>query len=359
MTIDYKIRSVRLVDLINEIKSRKLILSSYFQRNLVWRLPHKKDFIRTILKGYPFPEIFIAKGELDTENMTSRDCIVDGQQRLNAIEEYLDGKFDVDGKKYNDLSQLEKEEFLKYEIAIVDLDLKHDDPEVIEIFKRLNMLFYSLNTIEKYSTEFAHAEIMLVAKLLSGELFKLKDEDDQDILDEDLKFDPRISNDFLNWAEKINVESVNILLVNTNIFSKYQLARQYHLMYALNILATIKEGIIHRNVTRSMLDNYVDKYEDKEEIIKKLNDVSKKINGMRFPSKSYWSNKANMFTLIIILYNNYEKIKNISSNIIRERLEIFEKELPDDYEIAAREGVNNRGERILRDKYLQAIIDEL
>jgi len=241
----------------------------------------------------------------------------------------------------------------------VDLDLKHDDPEVIEIFKRLNMVFYSLNTIEKYSTEYAHAEIVLVAKLITGELFKLKDQEDQELLDEDLIFDPRIPKIFLEWAEKINVDSIKTLLVNTNIFSEYELARQYHLMYALNILATIKEGIIHRNVTRSMLDDYVDKYEYKEEIIKKMNDTSKKINGMRLPSKSYWNNKANIFSLIITLYNNYDKIKDIQSTIIREKLEIFEKDIPEEYEIAAREGVNNRGERTIRDRYLQNIIDEL
>ena len=44
----YQVRSKDLMDVINEIDGRRLILSPYFQRNLVWRLIHKIDFIKTI-----------------------------------------------------------------------------------------------------------------------------------------------------------------------------------------------------------------------------------------------------------------------------------------------------------------------
>ena len=54
----YQVRSRELIDLVNEIRSKRLIMSPYFQRNLVWRLVHKVDFIKTILLGYPFPQIF-------------------------------------------------------------------------------------------------------------------------------------------------------------------------------------------------------------------------------------------------------------------------------------------------------------
>ena len=358
MTVDYKIRSIRLVDLIGQLKARNLILSSYFQRNLVWRLPHKRDFIKTILLGYPFPEVFIAKGELDVQNMTSRDCIVDGQQRVNSIEEYLDDKFDVENKKFSDLNQKDKENFLKYEIAIVDLDLKHDDPEVIEIFQRLNRVFYTLNTIEKYSTVYAHAEIVLVAKLISGELYK-KLNNNQDDSEEELQYDPRISQEFLEWGKGVKCDGIQKLLSNTDIFTEYEISRQSHLLYALNILTTIQLGIINRNVTRSMLDDYVEEYPDKEVVIKQLNLVANKINGMRLSKKSYWNNKTNIFSLIYVIYSNYDKIKDINAKTIKETLERFEKNLPKEYLDASREGVNNRNERITRDNYLKQLIDSI
>ncbi len=47
--IDYRVRSVSLLNLVNDIRSKKLIPDAYFQRNLVWRETHKVDFIDTIL----------------------------------------------------------------------------------------------------------------------------------------------------------------------------------------------------------------------------------------------------------------------------------------------------------------------
>ena len=80
--IKYQVRSRDLLDISNDIKDGRLIISPYFLRNLVWRELHKKDFIETILKGYPFPQIFIARGSIDLETMSTTSCIVDGQQRI-------------------------------------------------------------------------------------------------------------------------------------------------------------------------------------------------------------------------------------------------------------------------------------
>ena len=147
--IRYQVRSKELIDLVNEIKSRRLILSPYFQRNLVWRNVHKIDFIKTILMGLPFPQIFIAKGTIDLESMTTTSCIVDGQQRMSSIVDFTSNKLKVDSKYFKDFSPEIQEEVLKYQVPIIDLDLKNDAPEVKEIFQRLNRTFYSLNSIEK------------------------------------------------------------------------------------------------------------------------------------------------------------------------------------------------------------------
>src|ERR1700684_3329340 len=99
--IRYNVRSRYLVDLINEVREGKRTHAPYFQRKLVWRLAHKVDFIKTILLGYPFPEIFISRGTIDLTSMQSTACLVDGQQRLNTIKEYIEDKFPVEGTKYS------------------------------------------------------------------------------------------------------------------------------------------------------------------------------------------------------------------------------------------------------------------
>lgn len=126
--VKYQVRSRDLIDLVNEIKSKRLIMSPYFQRNLVWREIHKVDFIKTILLNYPFPQIFIARGGIDLENMSATSCIVDGQQRMNSIVDYVNDKFKVDRKYFSEISDADKREFLKYQVPIIDLDINNEDP---------------------------------------------------------------------------------------------------------------------------------------------------------------------------------------------------------------------------------------
>ena len=51
----------KISDLIGMIKRGDLILQPDFQRKLVWAPKHKESFIDTILRGFPFPEIYIAQ----------------------------------------------------------------------------------------------------------------------------------------------------------------------------------------------------------------------------------------------------------------------------------------------------------
>lgn len=61
--LDYRVRSWSLLNLVNDIRERRLVPDAYFQRDLVWREIQKKDFIETILLGLPFPQLFISKGK--------------------------------------------------------------------------------------------------------------------------------------------------------------------------------------------------------------------------------------------------------------------------------------------------------
>lgn len=358
--IKYNVRSRQIIDLMNEIKGGKLILAPYFQRKLVWRKIHKIDFIKTILMGFPFPEIFIANGDIDIEKMTNTSRVVDGQQRLNSIDEFIKNKFDVDGKFYSSLSADEKAEFLKYEVAVIDLDIRHDDPDIQEIFKRLNRTFYALSNIEKISSEYGASEFMLVAKLLAKELPSYFYSDDIDDMNEntEIEFDPNMSPDFISWAKSKNVSKFNELITGDSIFSGYELSRQVHLNYVLNILGTIESGIYNRNIDKEVLEQFAENYVQKDIIVEKLQKVASFILKMKLKKSSYWNNKANMFTLIIVIFNNFEKFVMFGELEFKKKLEEFELNLPIEYQIAAKEGVNNKKERTLRNDYLLTLLRE-
>lgn len=348
--IKYNVRSRQLIDIVNDIKTRRIVLSPFFQRNLVWRTIHKIDFIETIIMGLPFPEIFIAKGDIDIDQMVTTSCIVDGQQRLNSIIEYIQGKFEVKNKTYDQLSPEEKENFLKYEIAVIELDIHHDDESIQELFKRLNRTYYSLSNIEKISTEYASSEFMLVAKYLAKEITN-------DINDEEEIFpDPNITIEFKQWMNEVKVNNFNKLLLDMGIFSNYEISRQVPLNFVLNILGTIQRGFFNRNIDKSILDENAELFEDKDYIVNKLEDVAKKILKIKFKKKSYWYNKANMYSIIVAVFNNYDIIEEIDNSLIKKKFEQFEEELPQNYKIAAKEGVNNKKERLVRNKFIEELL---
>ncbi len=344
--IKYSVRSRQLIDLISDIKRNKLILSPPFQRNLVWRTIHKSDFIKTILLGYPFPQIFLAKGELNAEELTTTSVVVDGQQRMNSILEYIDNEYSVDEKYYSDLTKHERENFLKYEIAIIELEMEQDDPKIIEIFQRLNRTFYSLTKIEKLATEYASSEFMLVAKLLSDEID----------LTESKNIDFNITADFRKWAKSMDYSKIVKLIIENNIFTPYEISRKVHLMFMLNILGTIEMGFMNRNIKESILDDYKDDFESKDTIVPKLNKASNYYLSLKFKKTSYWLNKANFFSLIIFIYHNLDKLELQRISNIKSKLHDFETTTPQEYSTAAKEAVNNKKERLIRNRFLEDLL---
>lgn len=360
----YKVRSRDLVDMASDIKAGNIILSPHFQRKLVWRLAHKVDFIKTILLGFPFPEIFLSRGTLDVNTMKSTSCIVDGQQRMSTIVEFLSDKFEVEEKRYSDLTQTEKEEFLKFEIAIIDLDLPQTDPKIKEIFQRLNRTFYALSQIEKMSSEYASSEYMLVAKMLCGELRDVDDpESDKNINPELYKNDPNISREFIKWGNAVNVDEFIKFIVEGPIFTVYEIQRQVHLAYTLNLMSTIESEFYNRNEQlQPNLFLNSDEYSGKDNIAEKLNWAAKIVADLKLPTSSPWYSKSNAFTLLIALVRNYPSIDGASKSKIKSlatSLKFFLENPPEDYALAAREAVNNKRQRLDRNDAVQEIINNI
>jgi hypothetical protein len=368
----YKIESRPIIDLARDIRSGRLILSPYFQRELVWRETHKRDFIDTILQGFPFPLIFVSRGRIDVERMQATSMLVDGQQRLSTIVEYLGDKFDVDGKKFSDLSIEHKEDFLKYEVPVIDLDFPEDDPRIKEAFRRLNRTLYSLTEIERLAMEYSSSDFMLTAKLMAKQLVRRSNvadlsklgTDDSDEF-EDLGYgqnmpqtDPDIPDEFWSLVAKISLDQTHKLLLTSGVFSPYEISRQVHLMFALNLLATaIEGGFYSRNERiREYLENYAPGVPNRDDIVGDLEVCCGVINRASFGVRSYWRTKANTFSLVICLYRHIDATPRLSPPTLKNRLDAFAKVLPANYGLAAKEAVNRRRERSLRHAYLERVI---
>lgn len=64
---------------------------------------------------------------------------------------------------------------------------------------------------------------------------KLLKNDDSGIIN-----DPNITKEFEEWTISNPVNNFNKLILDAGIFSGYQISRQVHLNFVLNILATVK-----------------------------------------------------------------------------------------------------------------------
>lgn len=237
---------------------------------------------------------------------------------------------------------------------MIELDLENDDPKVQEIFQRINRTSNSLTSIEKMASEYSTSEYMLVAKLLSNQI-DLESENNN----EDFKEDPNIPKDFFSWAKKQKVDKFNQLITGKNIFTSRDIAKKAHLMHVLNIMSTILTDFFNRNeLTNDFLNDYALNFDDKNEIVKKVEDTADFILKLKLKPKSYWYNKSNIFSLIIAIANNIETLDKINIEILKTSLEKFELDIPIDYKLAATEAVNNKKERELRNSYIMEMIEK-
>lgn len=157
--LDFNPREYSIRELFDSFKRGETILSPKFQRRTVWEYKAKSYLMDTIISGFPIPRIFIR----ESTNLDMSACreIIDGQQRLKTIFDFLNDGFKISkvhnsvygGKFYSDLPDDEKRDILKYPIsAVVLIDV--DDNTVFDIFARLNTYSVKLNQQELLNSQF-------------------------------------------------------------------------------------------------------------------------------------------------------------------------------------------------------------
>lgn len=282
--------SLKIIDLYNKIDSGSLITRPNYQRNLVWKKHHKYAFIETILLNYPFPEIYIASAEVDVENLRASEVVVDGQQRLTTIVDYIKGRGDFENQNkiqtFDELSIDEKKEFLNYSVTVKDLKSIGEDLTK-EIFKRINSTNYALNINEILNAEFGGGEFAYFAK-------QLVTRDDQFEVSAD-------TTDVI--INKVDREFIVDFFSKNNVFSENDAKRMFDAQFIMLIASTILEGTYFgRN---SKVPYYLEKFNLEFppylNVLETLKKSIKIIDSLKMSPGSYWFNKPNLLTLIIEL----------------------------------------------------------
>ena len=142
---------------INSVQNRegRINPKPQYQRTEVWTPKKKQLLIDSILRGYDLPKFYLRSSDDQYEHE-----IVDGQQRLRAIWEFLNNKYplgeasnnipdfgDLVGKKWSQLSSSERDQIGEFELSIALVE-EASDLEIRQLFLRLQEGI-SLNPAEK------------------------------------------------------------------------------------------------------------------------------------------------------------------------------------------------------------------
>lgn len=321
-----KIRSL-LIDL----DSGALVPRPWFQRRLVWSNKHRVELLRTVLLGYPFPEIYICAGDVDTLTGAAHEFLVDGQQRISTLFQYFKAaaelKLPKDLPPYADLDEESKKDFLQYEVVVRDLGMQ-DKATVVEVYRRINSTNYPLNAME-----INHA-------LFNGKMAHLAEE---------LADDP--------FFEKHHV------------FSVADGRRMVDVRFALTLIVTLMSTYFHRDdELESFLEVYNDTFSEERQLRAELREVMSLVEKFGLPPESRAWQKSDLLTLLVETHRAIYRLKiSLDPVTVGHRLESFYARAASDGTAGLRpfsmyygstiEGTNDRSARVIRGDIIQSVIN--
>lgn len=352
----------KIIELYNKLKVGQILINPVYQRKLVWKKQHKFDFIDTILRNYPFPEIYLATGSLDQEKLILIDEIVDGQQRLTTIQNYIN-EVDVFSfpkipiKRFSELSQIEKGSFLNYEVSIRYLKNVTED-QIKDIFQRINKTDYALNAAERLNAQWGESEFICFCKQIVE--IDFDNDGTQYIIDTENR---KSFLDFFHGEDE-----------NDSVFSNVDKSRMLAMQYIMTLIATVDIGeYFNRN---DKVDYYIKTFNDAfpqaNELEEQLASIINFIISLKLERKYRWLSKANLFTLIVELSKiDLSKINSIRfAHFLTDldyRAALNDLGLTDEttkltpteqrYLDNAREAVNQKQTREFRGEFIQNLLD--
>lgn len=320
---------------------KTLILAPPFQRRPVWVTKQKQYLIDTILCDLPIPEIYIQRKTDVAGNLTY--TVVDGQQRIRAILDFIDDKFSLPedpNSEWSDCNFPEltnglKQQFWNYSIIVRELE-QATDLEVRDLFKRLNKYVFALTPQELRNARYDGPFIKLMTELADNEY----------------------------WAEN-------------SIVSTAAIRRMADIQFISEIFIAMINGIQHKTKT---LDKYYEIYEEsfpdislaKSRFIRTMELIKRMLQDIK---QARWRNKSDYYSLFVVFsgYVGNYVFSDTKIDLLSKKLISFGQKVDDavkkdgsskvkdvaSYAKAVMGGATDKERRLIRHEIIDNIIQEV
>ncbi len=171
--------------IIDQFNAELLVVDQSFQRRYVWLEKHQIKLVETILLGFAIPEIYLWVTNTDATTGNTKYSIVDGQQRIGALVDYINDKYKLNkyylenqnsqfaNKKFSQLDDEDKKIIWKYRFSIRVIKQEVDRENIIKLFLRLNSTDKSLNPQELRNAEFNGKFLELANEISENEFWAI------------------------------------------------------------------------------------------------------------------------------------------------------------------------------------------
>ena len=331
-----------------------LTISPRYQRKPVWVARQKCYLVESILLGLPVPEIFVQ--QKTTPDGKTTYAIVDGQQRIRAVLQFIGSDIDPGEQQYSkftldkldsaspwrdlgfsDLSDDQKKAFFGYKFGVRNLNTDSDD-EVRDMFRRLNKYLTPLKPQELRNATYAGPFVQLVGALADNEY----------------------------WAENRMVTAISI-----------------RRMGDIEFVSELLIGVMHgpQGGKSAAIDEYYRQYEDYDEEFpsqrraeKLFNDALGTVQSILPEIKNTrWGNKTDFYSLFVAIAKLLRTSELPGSKIgqLRKSLHTFAEKVDErladeevevgkevvDYVRAVEKGANDKARRAARHSILVGLME--
>lgn len=163
-----------IAEICEQMDNKSLVANRVYQRaSGLWPASAQRYFVDTIIKDYPFQSVYLHE-YVQPKTRKVRKDIVDGQQRLTTIYDFVEGTLrlgkesgELKGKRFEDLDDDLQESILAYSVPVITISRSNQN-EILEMFRRMNAFMVPLNAAEKRHSQF-HGEFKWYINRLADE----------------------------------------------------------------------------------------------------------------------------------------------------------------------------------------------
>lgn len=178
-TIEYDLET-----LLKRINNETIKIDPFYQRRHRWKDETSSRLIESLILNIPIPTIYLSQDvdlDMAQDDDTPIFSVIDGQQRLTAIKDFMNGDLELKGLEvlemlngftYKDLPKFLKRRLEDRTIGCLRIDSTVDEQVKFDIFERLNSGSIELTAQELRNAAYSGLFNDMIKKLSSEPLFQ-------------------------------------------------------------------------------------------------------------------------------------------------------------------------------------------